>query len=141
MIKLALMSDSGKMLYVGIPISQTTSGITSSDLKYDIDLDKVGDSAFATIKSASDLENIPLPLSSLNLFNRRELGHFFHLANNANNPTITYLLSYFILSNSKINITNLPSEMYNFPDNTTSFNLTDDTYASTGDKICWGSGV
>ena len=82
MIKLALMSDSGKMLYVGIPISNTTSADNSSDLKYDIDLTKIGDSAFTTIKSANNLVT-PLALSSLNFLNRREFGHFFHLANNA----------------------------------------------------------
>lgn len=134
------MSDSGKMLYVGIPISQTISADNSSDLKYDIDLNKIGDSAFTTIKSANNLVT-PLALSSLNFLNRREFGHFFHLANNAENPTITYLLSYFILSNSQIVLNDLPSDTYNFPVTNASFSLTDDTYASTGDKICWGSGV
>lgn len=134
------MSDSGKMLYVGIPISQTISANTSSDLKYDIDLKQIGDSAFSTIKAANNLVT-PLALSSLNFLNRREFGHFFHLANNAKNPTITYLLSYFILSNSQIVLNGLPSESFNFPVTNASFNLTDDIYASTGDKICWGSGV
>jgi len=103
-------------------------------------LTKIGDSAFTTIKEANNLVT-PLALSSLNFLNRREFGHFFHLANNAENPTITYLLSYFILSNSQININNLPIDTYNFPVSNASFSVTDDTYKSTGDKICWGSGV
>lgn len=101
---------------------------------------KIGDSAFTTIKAANNLVT-PLALSSLNFLNRREFGHFFHLANNAENPTITYLLSYFILSKSQININNLPTDTYNFPVSNASFSVTDDTYISTGDKICWGSGV
>ena len=101
---------------------------------------KIGDSAFTTIKAADNLVT-PLALSSLNFLNRREYGHFFHLANNAENPTITYLLSYFILANSQIVINNLPTETFNFPVSSANFNPSDDTYQSTGDKICWGSGV
>lgn len=83
MIKLALLSDSGKMLYIGIPFNQSISANSSTDLKYDIDLTKIGDNAFNTIKTATNLSTQSLPLSSLNFLNRREFGHFYHLANNA----------------------------------------------------------
>jgi len=141
MIKLALMSDSGKMLYIGVPFSNSISADSSSNLHYDIDMTRIGDSAFSTIKSATSFVSTPLPLSALNYLNRREFGHFFHIANSAQDPTITYLLAYFILANSQIDLTTLPTSTYNFPVTNSSFSLTADTYATTGDKLCWGSGV
>lgn len=112
------------MLYVGVPFSSTISADGSSALIYDINMNIIGDSAFNTIKSAADLSTNPLPLSALNFLNRLEFGHFLHVANNAQDPTITYILSYFILANSGIDFTKLPTDSYNFP-NAATFTLTD----------------
>ena len=77
-----------------------------------------------------------MAMSILNLFNKRDYGHFYHIANSASAPTETYLLSYFILSNAKISFAGLALQSYDFP--ATSF-VNADTYTSTGDKLCWGS--
>jgi len=71
MIKLALKSTSGKMLYVGIPFSNTISADSSTNLHYDIDMTRIGDSAFNTIKSATSFVSTPLSMSALNYLNRR----------------------------------------------------------------------
>jgi hypothetical protein len=132
---LAFQSASGKNLYVGIPFSQTISSSTSPQL-YEYNLNNVGDSAFYAFKETSLSQ--ALPLSAFNFLNRIDFGYFYTIANSASSPTETYLLSYFILSNSKIAASSIPTQAYNFPD-TTSFTMTADTYLSTGDKICWGA--
>lgn len=76
------------------------------------------------------------PLSALNFLNKRDFGHFYHIADSTSPTSETYLLGYFVLSNAKINIAGLPQVAYNFPRD--GFVKTD-TYATTGDKLCWGS--
>ncbi len=128
------MSGSGKKLYIGIPFS---SGISStySQKPYELNLVNLYDTAFAEIKSAN--LSTALPLSSLNYLNRMEMGHFYSIVNSATTPGETYLLAYYILSNSQINSANVPNGgIYDFPN---TFTPSADTYSSSGDKLCWGS--
>jgi hypothetical protein len=100
---------------------------------------KIGDSAFNSIKSATDFTNFSL--SALNYLNLRDYGHFYHIADSPTAPSETYLLSYFILSYVNFDISKLRNVAYNFPSDTaydgTAYN--DNDYMLTGDRLCWGS--
>lgn len=105
----------------------------SSIKPYELDMSKVDDSSFSLIKSVTDFTSTPM--SAFNFLNKRDYGHFYHLADSAFAPTETSLLSYFVLSNSTISLTNLPSSAYNFLPSSINSNA----YTLTGDKLCWGS--
>lgn len=55
---------------------------------------------------------------------------FYHVADSS--VTVTYLLSYFILSNMKINPSSFQTIVNPFPP-------VGIDYQATGDKLCWGS--
>ncbi len=102
-------------------------------------MQKIGDSAFNSIKSVTDFTNFSL--SVLNYLNLRDYGHFYQIADSSTAPFETYLLSYFILSKVNFDISKLPNVPYNFPSDTaldgTPYN--DFDYMLTGDRLCWGS--
>ena len=129
------MSGTGRVLYVGIPFSNSISSTLPSDPKiYELDMNKIGDSAFNSIKSVTEFN--AFSLSALNYLNMRDYGHFYSLANSATAPFETYLLSYFILSNVKFDTTKLPAAPYNFPRDLLA---NPETYLATGDRLCWGA--
>lgn len=79
----------------------------------------------------------PFSLSSFNYLNRMDYGQFYHLADST--TTDSYLLSYFILSNTQIVLTNLQAypttaSALTIPPTATAF-----TNYGSGDKLCWGS--
>lgn len=83
LIRLRFRAQSGRILNIGIPFSQSISSTTSPQV-YELDLNKVDDGAFANIKSATGINSAPL--SSLNFLNKRDFGHFYHIADSTS-PT------------------------------------------------------
>lgn len=78
--------------------------------------------------------NAGFALSPFNYLNTMDLGHFYHITDGP--VSNTYLLSYFILSNSGIDPTTLNAYSAGtqfVPDVFNSF--------ETGDKLCYGSGT
>ena len=99
-------SSTGKELHVAIPF-RTGISSTSTSLPYELDLTKISDPAFATIQSATNSLTQSIPLSAFNFLNKRDFGHFYHIADNVDKPTVSYLLGYFILSNINIPVSSL----------------------------------
>jgi hypothetical protein len=80
--------------------------LSASKSAYELDLSVSNYGALNTFRTATAATiNAGFALSPFNYLNTMDLGHFYHISDSS--VSNTYLLSYFILSNSGIDSTSL----------------------------------
>lgn len=116
---------------LGVPFSNTLVNSTNSST-YELNVDNSYDPSLFYLKRMTNEPNnaTGIPLSAFNFLNQMEYSMFYSVVD----PTIgtTYLLSYFVPSNLDVNVSSFP--LLSFP-----FVSAGADYASTADKLCWGS--
>jgi hypothetical protein len=115
---------------VAVPFSDTLSSNLTLQT-YELNLSKNTDPALSTLATTTNqiTTSTGIPLSAFNFLNSRDYGNFYHVADSS--TTVTYLLSYFILSNINLPLTSLPP--------VSAFPSSPVNYQATGDKLCYGS--
>lgn len=109
--------------------------MSTSKAAYELDLSKFSSGALNTFKTTSGATvDAGFSLSPFNYLNTMDFGHFYHITDGP--VSNTYLLSYFILSNSGID----PTTFTTYSTGTQFIPAVFNSF-ETGDKLCYGSGT
>lgn len=120
-----------KNVNIAVPFSNT---ITASQKMYELNVNVYTTGVLSSFKAMNAALGTGQALSPFNYLNNMDFGHFYQVADVTTSKT--YMLSYFILSNTDIDPTT-------FTAYTSAAPLIPASFANfqTGDKLCYGSGT
>lgn len=117
-----ISEDSASRVYVVVPVTSGDDGT----IPRVIDLTKIEDDSFDTLKSLTDINN-GLTLSVFNFMNKIDYSRFYHVTNTAQTDTVLISVATFETAN-EIQGWNTTSDLSINPD-----------YAASGNKLCYAS--